>query len=141
MLGVYHFRSRIHQYSYISIFYIMNRSNTAVILQWRGTGILLSSKADSHFWRRTEALVQRWDIVSPSCLASADPSFLNCSRATLCQPPMDSATTGIRAMPCWSHCSAVPHHLVVVGQRESIDKLSGCPCPGGVFEGVSHCYV
>ena len=64
---------------------------------WRR--ILFSRRADSPFCSSTDALVRRWLMVSPSncpvCLASADPSFLSCSNPTLCQPPRDSATTGM----------------------------------------------
>ena len=74
-------------------------------------GILLRRSEESPFWRSTDALVRRWLMVSPSswpvCLASADPSFLSCSRATLCHPPSDSAAMGIKAIPCWSQRSAV----------------------------------
>ena len=57
------------------------------------------SRAINYFWRRMEAPVRRWPMVSPSscpvCLARAqlEPSFLSCSMATLWQPPIVSATT------------------------------------------------
>ena len=80
-------------------------------------GILLSRRAERPFCSSTDALVSRWLIVSPSswpvCLARADPSFLNCSSPTLCQPPRDSATTGMKAIPCWSHWSAAPLNLLL----------------------------
>ena len=64
--------------------------------------ILFSRRADSPFCSSTDALVRRWLMVSPSncpvCLASADPNFLSCSNPTLCLPPRDPITPGMKAI-------------------------------------------
>ena len=69
-------------------------------------GIPFNTIAARPFCSRIEALFTKWPVFSPSscpvCRARALPSFRNCSRATLCHPPKDSATIGMNAtlVPC-----------------------------------------
>ena len=67
-------------------------------------GIRFKIIAARPFCSRIEALFTKWPVFSPSscpvCRARALPSFRNCSRATLCHPPKDSATIGMNAIPC-----------------------------------------
>ena len=108
------FRSWCDYNSFLRIIFLVHSLLVLIIiivcLQWLVKGGLGSCWGEA---RRalsgTDALVRRWLMVSPSswpvCLASADPSFLSCSRATLCHPPSDSAAMGIKAIPCWSQRS------------------------------------
>ena len=79
-------------------------------------GIRFKTIAARPFCSRIEALFTKWPVFSPSSCAvwraRALPSFLNCSRATLCQPPRDSATMGMNLIPCSLHSSSVFLHLL-----------------------------
>ena len=78
-------------------------------------GIRFSSILESPLWSRMATLFTRWSTFSPSPCpvwrARALPSLRNCSRATLCQPPRDSATMGMNLIPCSLHSSSVSLHL------------------------------
>ena len=67
-------------------------------------GMRLSSMPGSPFCSGMETLFTRWSNFSasscPVCRARAELSLWNCSRATLCHPPSDSATTGMKAITC-----------------------------------------
>ena len=72
--------------------------------------------AQSPFWSRREFFEITWPIQTlssvPVFLDSADPSFLNWLRASLCHPPTEFAIIGRNSMPCWRHSSAVPRILL-----------------------------
>ena len=89
-------------------------------------GIRFKTIAARPFCSRIEALFTKWPVFSPSSCAvwraRALPSFLNCSRATLCQPPRDSATMGMNLIPCSLHSSSVFLHL--------LSNATVIACPG-----------
>ena len=91
-------------------------------------GIRFSSIPESPLWSRMETRLMRWPTFSPSSWpvwrARALPSLLNCSRATLCHPPRDSATMGMNFIPCSLHSSSVFLHLLL--------KANVIACPGVV---------
>ena len=100
-------------------------------------GIRFSSILESPLWSRMATLFTRWPTFSsspcPVWRARALPSLRNCSRATLCQPPRDSATMGMNLIPCSLHSSSVSLHLfsnatVNDNDYKTNPPLQGPPC-------------
>ena len=97
--------------------YSFNSSPSFSAVVW--PGLQFSNMLASPYWSRIKTLLTRWLNFSPSSCpvsrARAGLSLWSCSRFTLCHPPSDSSTTGMKAIPCSLHVSSCHHTLVFKG--------------------------